>query len=311
MVEERPEAEEPTEQLLVERGGVLLPRGTLQLEPSIEYQHSSSNRVAISGFTILDAIVIGNIRVDDLKRDLVTGALTARYGITDRIQAEVRAPGVYRHDREILGVGTNDERERSIDGINIGDVESTLSYQAVTQSTWRPATILRLSARFPTGKSAFDIGRETIGPGGEQRLTEAPTGSGFYAVGAGTTMVWRTDPTVLFLGGSYRYNIPESFGEFGRIAPGATFEWFAGTNIALTEVVSVNFSFVNQITEATEQSGEEVSGTSTNDGRLVLGTSIGLSPRTSLVFSASAGLTSDSPDFDFSVRLPITFHPFD
>ena len=49
---------------------------------------------------------------------------------------------------------------------------------------------------------------------------------------------------------------------------------------------------------------------STNDARLVLGASVGIGQRTSLLVSASAGLTDESPDFTFSISLPITFRLF-
>lgn len=307
---ERPEAEKPTDQLLVERGGVLLPQGTLQIEPSVEYTHISSDRVAISGFTVFDAIVIGNIRVDDLKRDIFTGTLAARYGLTDRIQLETRVPGVYRKDEEILGVGTNDERTRIIDGVGLGDVEASAAWQALAQMDYVPATILRVRTRFPTGRHPFEIDREQVAPG-EQRLTEPPTGSGFYAVGPGATFVWRADPAVLFTGGSYTYNFERSFSGFGDVKPGNTFEWFAGLNLALSETVSANLSFINQITGETEQGGRDRPGTSSNDARLVLGSSIGLSPSTSLIVSAGAGLTDESPDFTFTVSLPITIGVFE
>lgn len=307
---ERPEAEKPTDQLLVERGGVLLPQGTLQIEPSVEYTHISSDRVAISGFTIFDAIVIGNIRVDDLERDIVTGTLTARYGLTDRIQLETRVPGVYRRDEEILGVGTNDERTRTIDGVGLGDVEASAAWQPLAQMEYIPATILRIRSRFPTGRHPFEIDREQVAPG-EQRLTETPTGSGFYAVGPGATFVWRADPAVLFTGGSYTHNFERSFSGFGEIKPGDTFEWFAGLNLALSETVSTNLSFINQITGETQQGGRDRPGTSSNDARLVLGSSIGLSPSTSLIVSAGAGLTDESPDFTFTVSLPITIGVFE
>ena len=61
---ERPKPRKPQEQLLLERGAILLRRGTLQVEPSVDYTHFSSDRVAISGLTVFEAIIIGLIRVD-------------------------------------------------------------------------------------------------------------------------------------------------------------------------------------------------------------------------------------------------------
>ena len=104
----RPKSEKAPDQLLVEAGGVLLPSGTVQFEPSFEYSHFSSNRLAVNGLSVFDAIIIGFIRADDVERDVLTGALTTRVGLFPRVQGDVRITGVWREDRETLGVGTRD-----------------------------------------------------------------------------------------------------------------------------------------------------------------------------------------------------------
>ena len=302
---ERPRSEKPAEALLLEAGAILLPQGILQVEPSIEYSHWSTNDIAIAGFTVFEAIVIGTIRVDELNRDIVTGALTLRYGILDRLQADVRVPVLWRQDQEVLGVGTTNETERTIDNFNIGDLEASLSYQALNERGWIPAVIARVRARFPTGENPFEIPTEDVN--GNLRLTEPPTGSGFYGVGPGVTAVWTSDPVVFYVGGTYLFNLERNFTGFGDINPGNSFEWLAGINIALSERVALNVTFIDQINWSTDQNGVEVAGTSFNDGRVVLGASISLSPNTTLLVGAGIGLTDDSPDFTFTVSLPITF----
>lgn len=305
---ERPKPERPAEALLLEAGAILLPQGILQVEPSIEYSHWSSNDIAISGFTVFEAIVIGTIRVDELNRDIVTGALTLRYGILDRLQADVRVPALWRQDNEVLAVGTVDERERTTDNFNIGDLEASVSYQALNEQGWIPALIARVKARFPTGENPFEIPTETVNGG--LRLTEPPTGSGFYGVGPGVTLVWTSDPVVFYVGGTYLFNLERNFTGFGDINPGNSLEWLAGMNVALSERVALNVTFVDQINWSTDQNGVEVAGTSFNDGRLVLGASVGLSPSVTLLVGAGIGLTDDSPDFTFTVAVPITFKLF-
>lgn len=302
---ERPKSEKPAEALLLEAGAILLPEGILQVEPSFEYAHWSTNDIAISGFTVFEAIVIGTIRVDELNRDILTGALTLRYGILDRLQADVRVPALWRQDQEVLGVGTIDERERTIDNFNIGDLEASVSYQALNERGWIPALITRVKARFPTGENPFEIPTETVD--GSLRLTEPPTGSGFYGVGPGVTAVWTSDPVVFYVGATYLFNLERNFSGFGDINPGNSLEWLAGINIALSERVALNVTFIDQINWSTEQNGVEVAGTSFNDGRVVLGASVSLSPNVTLLVGAGIGLTDDSPDFTFTVALPITF----
>lgn len=305
---ERPKPQKPQEQLLLERGAILLRRGTLQVEPSVDYSHFSSDRVAISGLTIFETIIIGLIRVDKLDRDLVTTALTTRYGLLDRVQLEVRLPYVYRQDREILGVGTGDQRERTVDGGDIGDVEASILGQAFIGTDLLPDVILKLRGRFPTGKSPFDVETEQTAAG--PRLNDVPTGNGFYTINPSVTLVWRTDPVVFFVGGGYHFNLEQKFSGFGKIDPGDTVEIFAGLNLSVSERVAVNMTFVNQTTGSTRQDGGRRSGTSFTDARLILGSSIALRPNMSFLLSVGAGLTRESPDYSVTISLPISFSLF-
>jgi len=312
--EERPKSEKPIELLLLQAGGVLLPKGRLVLEPSVDYTHSSSNSVAISGFTIFNAIVIGTIQVNAISRDIVTSELTGRYGITNRLQADFQVPYVYRQDTETLGVGTPNALDRTTSGMGIGDLQGSLEWQPITRDGWIPDTIFRVSARAPTGKSVFEIPTVQVvtdqNGTTEPRLMEAPTGTGFWGAGPGVTAVWRTDPVVLFAGGSYTFNFSRNFETFGKIDPGNTFQFFGGMNFAINQAVSMNMSFTDQITSSTKQNGVTSPATSSNDARLLMGTSVGITPQVSLLASASAGLTAQSPDFEFILSVPITFDVF-
>lgn len=304
--EERPASEKPTEQLLLERGGVLLPAGTLQLEPSLEYMHTSGNQVSISGFTLFDAIVIGNISVDEINRDIVTAAATARYGLTDRIQVEARVPFVYRQDSTLFGKGAPDQVEVTNDAYGLGDIELSSSYQPIIGNGGAlPDIILRSRVRLPTGKSAFDIDTEEVGTN-RAVLEEPATGSGFYGIGGGATFVWRVDPVVFFSGGNITVNLKRSYA-VGDVDPGDVFEFFGGVNVSLSELVSINLSFDDQISSVTTVDGDAVTGSAVNDARLILGTAVGVGSNTTLTFNAAAGLTADSPDFAFTISLPVTF----
>ena len=74
--------------------GVLTPKGSLVLEPSLQYAHSTSNRVALVGFTIIPALTIGLIDIRGVNRNTLIPALTARYGLTNRMELEVKVPYV-------------------------------------------------------------------------------------------------------------------------------------------------------------------------------------------------------------------------
>src|SRR3546814_4865488 len=52
------------------RSGVLTPKGTLVVEPSIQYSHSQVNRFTFLGVEILDTFLIGLLEAQDADRDL-------------------------------------------------------------------------------------------------------------------------------------------------------------------------------------------------------------------------------------------------
>ena len=97
---------------------------------------------------------------------------------------------------------------------------------------------------------------------------------------------------------------------FGDIDPGDTVEFFAGMNVGLSDRVGINFSFVDQITFETEVEGETQTGTGLNDARLAVGASVGINSFMSLLATATAGLTDESPDFTFIISLPISISLF-
>ncbi|OYZ81892.1 MAG: acetate kinase, partial [Polaromonas sp. 24-62-144] len=64
---------------LFDQPGILTPRGKYVLEPSVQYSYSSSNRVALVGYTIIPALLIGLVDVREVKRSTFTIELGARY----------------------------------------------------------------------------------------------------------------------------------------------------------------------------------------------------------------------------------------
>lgn len=302
---DRPRSQRQADQLLLDAGGVLLPRWKWQIEPGFDWTHISSDRVNVSGYTVFNSIVIGTIRVDDVSRDIGSFSLSGRVGLPRRTQLDLRIPYQYRVDRETLGVGTADLRDQLTEGGHLGDVEATASWQPLVARGIVPATILRLRARFPTGESAFEIPRISTGAGGQTKLVRPPSGSGHYVLEPGFTAVWRSDPLVLFLGASRSFPIERDFPVFGKIEPGATTSFFAGLNLAVNERSSLNLSFSNQLTASTRQNGLKLIGTPTNDARLGIGGSFGLTETQSISVTFQMGLTDQSPAYAISVGIPL------
>jgi hypothetical protein len=303
---DRPRSQRQADALLLDAGGVLLPRWHWQVEPSLDWTHISSDRVNISGYTVFNSIVIGTIRVDDVTRDIGSFSLSGRVGLPRRTQIDVRVPYQYRVDRETLGVGTADLRDQYTEGGHLGDVEATASWQPLVAKGVIPATILRLRARFPTGESAFEIPRIPTGAGGQTKLDRPPSGSGHYVLEPGFTAVWRSDPLVLFLGAARSFPITRDFPVFGKIEPGPVTSFFAGLNLAVNERSSLNISFSNQLTASTRQNGLKLVGTPSNDARLGIGGSFGITETQSISATLQMGLTDQSPAYAISIGVPIS-----
>jgi hypothetical protein len=329
---DRPKSQRAADQLLVEAGGVLLPPWVFQVEPSLDETHVSNPRVNIFGYTVFDAINIGTIRVDDISQDVIDSNLSLRLGLPHRFQVDLRVPFTTAFITQTKGIGTGNISQIYTQGRHLGDIQGTLSWQPIVERDWIPAVVLRTRVTVPTGESVFQIPETYPSPanGAETQLIRAPTGSGYYSIEPGFTLVWRSDPLVLFAGASYSYHLqtPDyavsllnpapSPGQpsvtrvdHGILAVGNVLQLNAGLNFAVNERASINFSFVDLYEDYTQQRTPtthftKLLGTSVNDARLGLGASFGLTDNVALVLNAGIGLTDQSPGYTFAVSVPIT-----
>ncbi|RLA85068.1 MAG: hypothetical protein DRG31_03920 [Deltaproteobacteria bacterium] len=289
----------PAEALLAEQGGVLLPKGALVLEPSIKYSHFSRHRIAISGFSILEAIVIGRIEVRDVKRDILQFSLTGRYGLTNRLELEAEVPYLFVHYRD-LRRAEGDGGPYKVSDNDIGDVEGGIYYHLIREKGWVPDIVVNLRVKAPTGKDPYEVEREG------NRLKELPTGNGHWGLSGGFTMVKASDPAVFFAGLNYQWNIERDVGKgYGKIDPGDSVEYSLGMAYALSERFSLSTSFQQRITFETEQNGKEDPETYMNVASVNFGLNYSLSKTAGLNINVGIGLTEDSPDFEVTVSVPL------
>lgn len=293
------------EALLIEKGGVLLPRNTLIVEPGVQYSHTSRTRISISGFTIFEAIVIGSIISEDVERDIITGFLNLRYGLTNRVQVELKVPYLYRRDEAVFASGDNLVK-RTVDEDDLGDIEASLLWHAVRENRFTPDMVLYLRGKSRTGKDPY--GLETEEFEGRRRLKELATGSGHYGLSAGANFIKGSDPAVLFFNLGYFYNFERDVGgAIGTVKPGDSVEAGLGMAYALNEKLSSSISYQQRFTFESEQNGNEVIDTDANAASLYFGTNYALTYNTSLSVSIGVGLTDDAPDTTVEFRVPFTF----
>ncbi|MBN3786716.1 acetate kinase [Burkholderia sp. Ac-20353] len=321
-----PETAPPPVAPIFDQPGVLTPKHKFVIEPSFQFSYSSSDRVALVGYTIIPALLIGLIDVREVKTTVLTAAVAARYGITNRMEFEVRVPYVYSTtdtvSREIF-TGTAQDNAFNSHGHNIGDVEMTLRYQFNTGGPDKFYYIGWLRFKTATGKSPFDVVTDCVtrcvgNATGTGLPLEQPTGSGFYAIQPGLTWLFPSDPVVFFGNVSYLH----SFGRdnlsltirngqkdfIGSVQPGDIWGFNIGMGLALNEKASVSLGYDQSIVLPTQQNGETVPGSvRVILGTLLVGYSYRLSPKTTLNLSIGAGLTRDTPDVVMTLRMPIAF----
>lgn len=319
---QRPPAVAP----LFEQPGILTPRGKYVVEPSLQFGYSSSNRVALVGYTVIPALLIGLVDVREVRRNTLTSTLALRTGMTNRLEVELRVPYVYRSDssvsREIF-TGSAVDRVFDTNGKHLGDIEAGARYQLNTGSSGAYYVAgLRFKSR--TGRDPFqvvtDCQTRCVGDNvsGTGMPLELPTGSGFYSLQPSLTWLFASDPAVFFGSVSYLHNFKRRnvsrvvlAGErefLGDIKPGDIIGFNFGMGLALNEKASLSLGYDHSSLGRTTQGGAPAPGSvRTQLGTLLVGYSYRLSDKYSLNVSVGAGLTSDTPDVTLSVRLPVTF----
>ena len=297
---------------LPEGASVLTPRGHWVVEPSVSYTHGSSNRLVFRGVEIVNGVLLGAIDANDADQNLTSAALDVRYGLTDRIELEGRVPYVYRTDRATTLSQAQQQATQTttLNGSGIGDVEFSARYQVNSGLDGQPVFIAGLRAKSDTGSNPYDIPRDQFGV-----ATAAATGSGFWGIEPSVSLLYPTDPAVIYAGISYFDQLSKDINRtiggslIGRVSPGATLSASAGFGFALNPRFSFSLGYRHSYIAATRTmiDGVEQRSTSLQVGALSLGWSLQLTPRITLSNVYEVGTTRDAPDMNVAFRLPIRF----
>lgn len=311
---------------IFDQPGILTPRGKYVIEPSLQYAYSSNNRVALVGYTVIPALLIGLVDVREVKRNTLTAAVAGRWGVTNRLELEAKVPYVYRSDstisREIF-TGSANERVFDTSGRSIGDIELAARYQLNEGKGNWPYMIGSLRFKTRTGKDPFEVVTDCItrcigNTTGTGLPLDLPTGSGFYSLQTGLTWLLPTDPAVFFGSFTYTYNFSRDNlsrlvlnGErefIGSVKPGNIFGVNFGMGLALNERSSFSVGVeLNSIGKTKQNGMPVVTSVRTQLGSLNLGYSYRVSDKTAVNVTVGAGLTRDTPDLTLTVRVPMSF----
>src|SRR5690606_31892293 len=109
---------------------------------------------------------------------------------------------------------------------------------------------IKVKAR--TGKDPFEVERREILDEEGNRigdvLLEQPTGSGFRAVQASFTMIYPSDPAVVFATFSYLHNFEREISrDFGLVRPGHVVGASIGLGLSLNDRTSVSLGYDHSI----------------------------------------------------------------
>lgn len=305
--------------------GVLTPRHSFVLEPSYQFGYSAANQVDLVGYTIIPAILIGLIDIRTVRTTSHTVTLTGRYGLTNRLELEVRVPYVWEGSnivsREVF-TGTATNNVLSSSGSGLGDIEATARYQFNDGGADKPYYIGWLRFKSRTGQDPFDVRTDCQtrcieNVTGTGLPLELPTGSGFYSLQPGLTWLLPSDPVVIFGNLSYMYNferhnvsenlvVGKQF--IGNVKVGNVADASIGVGFAMNDKVSLSLGYDQSFIGVTREAGSKVPGsTKIWLGSLLVGGSYRINPKRTLNFTLGVGVTRDTPDVLMTLRMPMAF----
>jgi len=305
--------ERPQVSAISDVGGVLTPKGTLTVEPTLEYDNSQVNRFFFAGTEIVNAVFIGGLEAENARQNTIIAGLNGRYGITNRLEASVRVPYVYRYDRTSNGPAS-DTLQNSRYGNDIGDVEAGLHYQINQPTNGGAYYVANLRVKSNTGTSPFDVPFDQLG-----QQTRLPTGSGAWAVEPSITALYPVDPVVLY--GNIGYaksfsfdpnkNVP-TLGFVSEVTPGDALRGTFGMGFALNDRISMSLGYEHDWVQptTTTTNGVKAGSEELQIGSLNLGISYAVTPRIAINLNAAIGATRDAPDERLMLSVPINFDVF-
>ncbi|MDE1183635.1 hypothetical protein [Paraburkholderia sp.] len=298
----------------------------LTLDWGLSDTYYDRRQLQLSGFLALDAIFLGNINLGETKSHQVMADLDTRYGLTDRMSVDVDVPYVYRHSNFIVGGAggaASTMSDASVTGHNIGDVNFGIYYQFLKETNNWPDVVGSLRIKAPTGSSPFGDKVVQIDANNTNLVapSKLPTGTGFWNITAGMSVLKTYDPVVLFGSVSYTYNIARSFADIssvqGQVQPatvklGDIIQFGAGVALAFSDKDSASISYTMALEpeSKTKTPGGEYSkvpGSETTASAMNFGLNHVVNKHLTINGSVSIGLTPDAPNFVVGVRFPYTF----
>jgi hypothetical protein len=268
-------AEHALERVLVQQGALLLPSGSIEVEPAFTYARTE---------TSFPAIFDGSLASSQLRQNNYIGDVAVRAGLPWESQLEIDVPYRFLQLRTLNSVGLAGVSGQSLSGNGLGDVTATLSKNLLKEGTWRPNLIAGLQYGADTGGTVSGVN----------------LGNGFSQLKAMVTATKRADP-LAFVG-----SLGFGYGFASRgFDPGNEYDVSFGTVLATSPETSLRFQLQQRFLDNGERNRSTVFGSGQTQSAFVTGASVIVAPKILLDVSVGIGLTSDTPKYFFRIGLPI------
>jgi hypothetical protein len=313
-------------QAITSTQGIPLFERRFSIEQGLTYTHYDKRSLVLSGFLALDAILLGQINLQQIKTDQFQYDLTGRWNLSERISMDLNVPLIYRTSNYISpGAGGNagSVSEASSDTTALGDVNAGLYYQLPKASPTALDWIASVRVKAPTGRDPYGIKLRNADPANTNLVipSRQPTGNGVWAASLGLSVLKTIDPVVLFGNIGYTYSFKRGFDDLssteGTVTPGDvklgnSWSFGAGFALALNDKTSVSFSYSQLLQQAARLRGpsgiwERQVGSDVNSAMFNAGLTHQLSRSLSMVGTVSVGLSPDAPDYSIGIKFPYTF----
>jgi hypothetical protein len=309
------EEKRPEVAVLPDVGGVLTPKGVLMYENSLEYVNTTSNVFTFNGVQVAEVVFIGSANATTAKRQIVQDSNRFRLGLTNRLEADIRVPYVYRSDTTSeTNTSTGVTSRNRIEGNGLGDIDAGASYQFNAGKEGWPFLVGNVRYKANNADGPFDVPYDS-----DNVATELPTGTGFHSAEGSLTAIKVSDPAVLFTNLGYVYNmdsdVNKTFGNtrIGNVDPGDAINVSAGMGFSINPETSFTLGYKHSYVFETTQENQDVGtgdlSTSRSDtasvGAFMVGASYRFNPITSLNMNVEVGATREAPDVRVGLRVPV------
>jgi hypothetical protein len=297
---------------VVEKGGLI--RGKFQVSLTESYTHMQTNQLYIEGFGILPIVVVGNVDIQNVRRDIFTTVFNASYKLTNKLQVSVNVPWQYSMASISTATGINGRKagtannESTSQSSSLGDVTVGGFYQLTREGLLLPSMSVGLDLKLRNGRDFF----ETPDP-----AAHVPAGTGFYMLRGTLSVSKSSAPAVVYGSLGYAYNFPRHDIAYTpknapaslikSYEPGASFNVSAGVSVSLNYQLSLNWALAEASQLASKVNGRVSPNTATNAITFRMGGIWRLSRTTSIDLSLTTGLTNDAGGTTIALRIPWSF----